>query len=89
MKPHTVGIRVCSVAITGGTEPTSHNSENFKAKGVHTKRAMLCLYMGNNSMTGAITKGEALTWRGSVIFTQGITLVPFKQIPHRGEGRDE
>jgi hypothetical protein len=90
MKPQTGWLRVCSVAIPGGTEPTSRNSENFEAKGVHPKRVMLRLWMGTNSMTGAITGGEALTWHGSVIFTQGITLVPFdQQLPHRGEDRAE
>lgn len=79
MKPQTGGLRVCSVAITGRTKATSRNSENFEAKGVHTKRAMLHLWTRNNSMTRAIAGGEALTWHGTVIFTQGITLVPFDQ----------
>jgi hypothetical protein len=88
MKPQTGRLRVCSVAIPGGLEPTFHNSENFEAKGVHPKRVMLRLWTTKNSKTGAITGGEDLTWRGSVIFTQGITLVPFdQQLPHRGEDR--
>jgi hypothetical protein len=90
MKPQTGWLRICSVAILGGIESTSHNNKNFKAKGVHPKRVMICLWMGTNSMIGAITRGEALTWHGSVIFTQGITRVPFdKKLPHRGEDREE
>jgi hypothetical protein len=90
MKPQTGRLRVFSVAISGGTEPTSRNSENFEAKGIHPKRVMLHLWMRTNSMTEAITGDEALTWRGSVICMQGITPVPFdQQLPHRGEDRAE
>jgi len=90
MKPHAGGLRVCSVTITGRIEPTSHNSENFEAKGVHIKRAMLCFWTRNNSMPRAITRGEALAWRGSVIFMQDITLMLFtQQLPHKGENMAE
>jgi hypothetical protein len=38
-------------------------------KGVHTKRAMISLWTRNNSMTGAITRGETLTWCGKCDLT--------------------
>jgi hypothetical protein len=67
MKLQTGGLRVCFGSHHRGTEPTPRNGENFEAKGVHTKRTMIHLWTGKNSMTGAITGGEALTWPGNVI----------------------
>jgi hypothetical protein len=39
MKFQTGGLRVCSVAITGGIEPTSHNSETSRPK-VYAQRGL-------------------------------------------------
>jgi hypothetical protein len=56
IKLQTGGLRVYSVANTRGTKPTPRNGGTFEAKGVHTERAMIHSWTGNNPWQGAITK---------------------------------
>jgi hypothetical protein len=59
LKLQTRGLRVYYVANKKGTKLTPCNGGNFKAKGVHTERAMINSWTGNNPWQRGITKGEA------------------------------